>query len=503
MREVENHIGIIRGFAACFTDHRDPELLEHSVRELVAQRVYGLALGYEDLNDHEQLRKEPLFALLAEKQDLTGEQRRRAEDRGAALAGKSTLNRLELGAPELGKRERYKKLILDDAAVDRMLVDNFLQAHSPAPAEIVLDIDSTDIPLHGEQEQRFFHGYYGNYCYLPLYIVCGEFVLCARLRPSNIDGAKGCVAELARIVSQIRQAWPQVRIIVRGDSGFCRDELLSWGEANRVDYAIGFAQNVRLLKLIAEQMAEAAAQHQATGKAARVFTSFLYRTKDSWSRERRVVAKAEHLDKGANPRFVATSLSLQEATFPELSRWTAQSLYEEFYCARGEMENRIKEQMMLFADRTSTSWLRSNQIRLYFSTVAYLLLQGLRRLGLAGTELAQAQCQTISSEAVEDRGGNPDYGAKSVDCLVGRLSLYQFVLGGVSELAEGAGSPALLIAGRCPKNKLQDEGPEECAYYWCALLWSAWRTRCSPCTPREISPTFAFPGFPALVPPPL
>ena len=395
LREVEARIGIIRSFAACFADHRNPELIEHPVRDLVAQRVYGLALGYEDLNDHEQLRKDPLFAVLADKADLTGEQRRRGQDRGAALAGKSTLNRLELGAPEIGKPERYKKLILEDAAVDRMLVDNFLQAHKEAPAEIVLDIDSTDIPLHGEQEQRFFHGYYGNYCYLPLYIVCGEFVLCARLRPSNLDGAKGSVLELERIVQQIREAWPQVRILVRGDSGFCREELLSWCEANRVDYAIGLAQNVRLRQILAEPMAAAAAQHQATGKAARVFTSFLYRTKTSWSRARRVVAKAEHLDKGANPRFVVTSLSLQEATFPAPSRWTAQSLYEDFYCARGEMENRIKEQMMLFADRTSTAWLRSNQIRLYFSTVAYLLLQGLRRLGLAGTELAQAQCQTI------------------------------------------------------------------------------------------------------------
>jgi len=395
LREVEKQTGIIRQFASCFTDYRDPELVEHGVAELVAQRVYGLTLGYEDLNDHDELRRDPLLAVLVEKQDLNGEKRRRASDQGTALAGKSTLNRMELGAAKLGKKERYKKILLDEAAVDRMLVDIFLQAHGEPPPEIVLDLDSTDIPLHGEQEERFFHGYYGHYCYLPLYIVCGEYVLCARLRPSNIDGAQGSVAEVERIVAQIRQAWPQVRIILRGDSGFCRDELLSWCEAHGVDYVVGLAQNQRLLRAIAAASAQAASQYQESGKAARVFTEFVYQTEDSWSRARRVIAKAEHLEKGANPRFVVSSLSLQETILPDPSRWEAQSLYEEFYCARGDMENRIKEQMMLFADRTSTSWLRSNQIRLYFSTVAYLLLQGLRRLGLAGTELAKAQCNTV------------------------------------------------------------------------------------------------------------
>jgi hypothetical protein len=293
------------------------------------------------------------------------------------------------------EKERYKKIILDETAVDRMLVDIFLQAHSGAPKEIVLDLDSTDIPLHGEQEDRFFHGYYGHYCYLPLYIVCGEHVLCARLRPSNIDGAKGSVAEVERIVEQIREAWPEVRIILRGDSGFCRDELLSWCEEHGVDYVVGLAQNARLLGEIAEAGAQAASQYQQNGKAARVFTEFVYQTKKSWSRARRVIAKAEQLEKGSNPRFVVTSLSPEEMIFPDPPRWGAQSLYEEFYCARGDMENRIKEQMMLFADRASTSWMRSNQIRLYFSTVAYQLMQGLRRLGLAGTELAKAQCNTV------------------------------------------------------------------------------------------------------------
>jgi hypothetical protein len=234
LREVEKRTGIIGQFASCFTDYRDPELVEHGVVELVAQRIYGLALGYEDLNDHDELRRDPLLAVLVEKEDLSGEDRRRVSDQGTALAGKSTLNRMELGAAKLGEKERYKKIILDEAAVDRTLVDIFLQAHREPRQEIVLDLDSTDIPLHGEQEERFFHGYYGHYCYLPLYIVCGEYVLCARLRPSNIDGAKGSVAEVERIVGQIRQAWPQVRIILRGDSGFCRDELLSWCEAHGV-----------------------------------------------------------------------------------------------------------------------------------------------------------------------------------------------------------------------------------------------------------------------------
>jgi len=395
LREVEKRTGIIRQFADCFCDFRKPELVEHTVAELVGQRVYGLALGYEDLNDHDELRRDPLLAVLVDKHDPSGEDRRRARDQGMALAGKSTLNRMELGAKQKGEKERYKKIVLHDQAVDRLLVDIFLQAHPQAPAEIVLDVDSTDIPLHGEQEDRFFHGYYGQYCYLPLYIVCEEYVLCARLRPSNIDGAKGCVTELKGIVAQIRQQWPQVRIIVRGDSGFCREEVLSWCEQHGVDYAVGLAQNAVLLRAIATASAQAEREHQQTGKAARVFTEFRYRTKKSWSRDRRVIAKAEHLAKGANPRFVVTSLSGKEMTFPAPSRWTAQSLYEELYCARGEMENRIKEQMMLFADRASTCWLRSNQIRLYFSTVAYQLMQALRRLGLAGTELAKAQCQTV------------------------------------------------------------------------------------------------------------
>ena len=377
LREVEKRIGILRQFAACFTDYRNADLIEHTVQELVAQRVYGLALGYEDLNDHEELRNDPLLAVLVEKADPNQE----------TLAGKSTLNRLELTGETASRKERYKKIVLDHGAVDRLLVQVFLEAHPEAPQEIILDLDATDDPLHGKQEGRFFHGYYGHYCYLPLYIFCGEFLLCARLRSSNIDASAGSVEELQRIVAQIRSVWSRVRIVVRGDSGFCREELMAWCEAEGVDYLLGLAKNERLKAEIVKEKEEAKAQYQKTGRAARLFKEFVYQTRESWSRARRVVAKAEHLEKGENPRFVVTSLRREE--------WPAQALYEEHYCARGDMENRIKEQLMLFSDRTSTHYLRSNQLRLYFSSIAYVLLQMLRRLGLEGTELAKAQCSSI------------------------------------------------------------------------------------------------------------
>jgi Transposase DDE domain group 1 len=386
LREVEKRTGIIERFAACFQDHRAAGQVEHSVKELVAQRVYGLALGYEDLNDHEQLRRDPLLAVLAEKPDPTGESRARKRDRGKALAGKSTLNRLELAKAEV-KKERYKKIALDMEAVDRLLVEIFLEAHQAPPEKIVLDLDATDDPLHGNQEGRFFHGYYGHYCYLPLYIYCGDHLLCARLRPSNIDASAGCLEEVERIVREIRQVWPEVKIALRGDSGFCREELMGWCEQNQVDYVLGLAKNERLKTAIAGELEQARQQYAETGKAARVFKQFLYQTRESWSRARRVVAKAEHLEKGPNPRFVVTSLGAEQ--------WEARELYEDLYCQRGEMENRLKEQLMLFADRTSTAFLRSHQIRRYFSSMAYTLMEALRRVGLKGTELAKAQCATI------------------------------------------------------------------------------------------------------------
>ena len=387
LREVEKRTGILAQFAACFTDYRDPGRIEHPVKALVAQRVYALALGSEDLNDHDQLRHDPLLAVLAEKPDPSGESRARERDQGKALAGKSTLNRLELSAEVGSEEERYKKMALEEAAADRLLVEVFLQAHREPPPEIILDLDATDDPVHGNQEGRFFHGYYGHYCYLPLYIFCGEQLLGARLRPSNIDVSAGCVEELERIVAQIRAAWPEVRIVVRGEAGFCREELMRCCETHGVDYVLGLAKNERLKAESAPELEQAAAEYAATGQTARVFQEFPYQTRESWSRSRRVIAKAEHLEKGPHPRLVVSSLG------PEA--WEAGRLYEELYCARGEMENRIKEQLSLFADRTSTALLRSNQVRLYFSSVAYLRMHPLRRLGLQGTELARAQCDTL------------------------------------------------------------------------------------------------------------
>jgi hypothetical protein len=310
------------------------------------------------------------------------------------LAGKSTLNRLELSD---GTPNRYKKITFWKAGIDELLVKVFLESYASAPQEIVLDVDATDFPLHGEQEGRFFHGYYDSYCYLPLYIFCGEQILCARLRQSNSDAAAGSLAEIQRIVAQIRAAWPQVKIILRGDSGFCRNELMSWCEANRVDYVFGLARNQRLRRIIGPQMWEATEQWGKTGKPARVFSEFSYQTrkrkKGGWDRERRVVAKAEHIDGKENPRFVVTSLKAEE--------WAPQALYEELYCARGEMENRIKEQFSLFADRVSSETMRANQLRLYLSAMAYVLVCGLRRLGLKGTELEKAQASTIRTRLLK------------------------------------------------------------------------------------------------------
>ena len=389
LREAEQRTRIIAGFARCFEDKRNPEAIEHTVAELVAQRIYGLALGYEDLNDHDDLRRDPLFAVLVEKEDPEGEKRIRPQDRGKAAAGKSTLNRLELTPAEpTGAELRYKKIIMKPEDIDRLFVDVFLQAHAEPPDEIILDVDATDDVLHGNQEGRFFHGYYRNYCYLPLYIFCGEFLLCARLRPSNIDASEGTMEELQRIVGQIRSAWPGVKIVVRGDSGFCRDGIMTWCEEHGVDFVFGLAKNERLKARIAEELQQAQAQYEQTREASRVFKDFRYQTLESWTRDRRVVAKAEHLDKGSNPRFVVTSMQVE--------RMEARALYEQLYCARGDMENRIKEQQLwLFADRTSAGKMRANQIRLYFSSAAYLLMQALRRLGLRGTQMATAQCNTI------------------------------------------------------------------------------------------------------------
>src|SRR5512140_1438826 len=312
LRPVEQRTGILRQFAACFRDHRRPELVEHSVGELVRQRVYGLALGYEDLNDHDQLRQDPLLAMLSGKSDVEGEHRRRRQDRGKAGAGKSTLNRLELTQEDAHQRTRYKKIVLDEKAVDALLVDLYIQAQPGQPQRIVLDLDATDDPVHGEQEGRFFHGYYGGYCYLPLYIFTGEHLMCARLRPSNIDASAGALEEIQRIAQQLRRVWPEVEIVLRADSGFCRDAIMTWCEQNRVEYVFGLAKNERLLRKVRKPMKQAQRQWKQTARPARVFTEFRYRTRETWSRARRVIGKAEYLDKGENPRFVVTSWSTEQ-----------------------------------------------------------------------------------------------------------------------------------------------------------------------------------------------
>ena len=377
---ADEAIGLIDRLGGCFIDERDPDLIEHAVRTLVGQRVFGMALGYEDLNDHESLRHDAVFGALLGKLEPT----RRSEC--AALAGKSTLNRLELH--ESQGSSRYHKIRPQAEAIERLWVDLYLDAYREAPSEIILDLDATDDPLHGHQEGRFFHGYYDGYCYLPLYIFAGEHLLCAKLRRANIDGAAGAREEVERIVAQIRQRWSAVRIILRADSGFCREELMIWCEQNAVDYVFGLARNVRLVRSIGAELQEAKAESGATQRPARRFKELVYRTRKSWCRARRVVAKAEQTGDKANPRFIVTSLSIHE--------WAARALYEDFYCARGECENRIKEaQLDLFADRLSAATFRANQLRLWLASAAYVLMHTLRRVGLVGTVLARACANTI------------------------------------------------------------------------------------------------------------
>src|SRR5262245_16532254 len=370
---ADHAIKLTERFAACFHDARRPHLIEHEVATLLGQRVFGIALGYEDLNDHDELRHDPVMAVLAGKLEA-----RRKEC--APVAGKSTLNRLE--------PTRYHKISHNPIAIKRLMVDVFLEAHDRAPSEIVLDLDATDDPVHGKQEGRFFHGYYDCYCYLPLYVFCGRDLLAAKLRPASMDAAAGAVAEVARIVAQIRRRWPHVRILVRADSGFAREELMVWCEAHGVHFLFGLAKNDRLIAQTASELARAEAKSRRTGKPARYFKDFRWRTRRSWSRDRRVVAKAEFTAGEANPRFVVTSLTRAECR--------PKYLYEKVYCARGEMENRIKEcQLDLYADRTSTATMRANQLRLWFASMAYVLLCALRRIGLHRTPFANASCGTI------------------------------------------------------------------------------------------------------------
>jgi hypothetical protein len=389
LRELEAQFGFLDALAACFTDHRDPDRTEHSLVALLKQRVFGLCLGYEDLNDHDRLRHDPLMAVLAGVDDPLGDHRTRAADRGKPLAGKSTLNRLELTPVGADDDSRYKKIVAHLGQIENYFPEMFIRQQALPPTRIVLDLDSTDDPIHGQQLGRFFHGYYGHYCYLPLYIFAGDHPLAALLRPSNIDASAGCLPHLQRIVTRLRQAWPQVEIVLRADSGFCREYLMRWCEANGVHFVFGLAKNKRLLRIVGKELHEAKELFGQTKQPSRVYKDFEYRTQKSWSRARRVVAKAEHIagDK-ANPRFVVTSLSADA--------FDAKTLYEEQYCARGDMENRIKEQQLsLFADHLCCETMRANQVRLYFSTVAYVVMRALREFGLTGTAMESAQCDTI------------------------------------------------------------------------------------------------------------
>jgi hypothetical protein len=391
LRELEKRSQTLKKFSECFTDYRDARYIEHTVEELIGQRVYAIILGYEDLNDHDELRLDPFLATLVGKPDPTGNSRKQASDQGKAMAGKSTLNRLELFSDDPVKNGRYKKISANADAIDKLFVQHFLHQYQQKgePQWIVLDLDVTDDLIYGHQEGRFYHGYYKGYCYLPLYIFCSDYLLCARLREANVDASAGSLNEIIRICAQIRESWPQVKIVFRADSSFAREEIMAWCESQPdIYYLFGLAKNSRLVAEIKQELEQAKAEYESTNSAARVYKDFTYSTLDSWSCTRRVVGKAEHLEKGSNPRFIVTSLpsSLIEA----------KSLYEDHYCARGDMENRIKEQKIdLFSDRTSTQMMKSNQLRLYFSSCAYLILNQFRHTALKDTQLASAHCQTI------------------------------------------------------------------------------------------------------------
>jgi len=393
LREADRRIELTERLAECFVDYRDSDLVEHSVRELIAQRVYALALGYEDLNDHELLSRDPLLATVIGKQDPQGQNRRCRKDRGVAAASASTLGRIERSKADANSNSRYEKVVCDFDLLRTRFVQTFIDSFQRVPERLVLDVDPTDIELHGNQEQRFYHGYYGHYCYLPMYLFCGDYPLSVKLRPSNIDGSLGVVEFLQPVIEQIREAFPAVHLIIRADSGFCREELMLWCEQRGIDYVLGLAKNSRLQDALSKQMERARREHLQTGSAARYFADFRYQTLDSWSRARRVVGKAEYMDKGANPRFVVTSLAARE--------YEKRYLYEQLYCARGEMENRIKEQLELFADRASCHCFRANEIRLWWSMAAHLLVVVIRRYALYGTQLEKAQAPTLRTRLLK------------------------------------------------------------------------------------------------------
>ena len=398
LRQVDAALGLTRALAKCFTDRRREDLIEHSVPELLRQRLQALALGYEDLNDHQELRRDPLLAAAAGKVDVLGAERARTDHRGFALASPSTLNRLELSA-EL--TDYYRKIQPDPAAVAQTLLEMGVRCLDRDAEVLILDFDATDDPLHGQQEGRFFHGYYGHYCYLPLFCFCGDVILWAQLRTSDRDASAGTVEALAQIVAAIRARLPKVKIVVRGDSGFARDAIMAWCEAQpEVYYCLGLARNARLEALLAPALAAARAQHCLCGGAAvRRFAELSYRTLETWACARRVIGKAEVSAQGDNPRFIVTSVPAPGLCAEDGRVWLEGAgawLYEELYCERGQMENQIKQMTLdLQCDRTSTHWLSSNQMRLWLSAFAYLLLERLRAWGLHGTALARATLGTL------------------------------------------------------------------------------------------------------------
>ena len=392
LREMERRHRILRKLSRCFVDLRNQGFVEHRPEELLAQRINGIILGYEDINDHDRLRLDPVHALLAGKTDITGEKRIRKADRGKALAAHATLNRLELGA--CGGDGRYYKILANAESIEALLISEGLKAIPPQSKEIVLDFDATDDPLHGQQEGAYFHGYYKSYCYMPLYCFCDNIPLWAQLRDCKRDGSDGTEEALAKIVPEVRRRFgKKMRIIVRADSGFARDAIMNFCEKEKLYYCFGLAKNPTLKELMKNTFEEMLQEIEAGQSALpyRQFIEFGYRTTKSWSRFRRVVGKAEMLAKGKNPRFVVTNLPAEGFAGDAPERFAARRLYEQFYCARGDMENRIKEQQLdLFADRTSTHFKASNQLRLWFSSFAHLILSRLQAEVLKGTQWARA-----------------------------------------------------------------------------------------------------------------
>lgn len=395
LREVDASLGLTQSLAQCFEDYREQLFVDHSVQQMVAQRIYGLALGYEDLNDHDRLRLDPVLATACNKLDPMGNDRFNPAHRGVALAGASTLNRLELSN---NKNTRCHKVPHDPAKIEACLLQMGVRCLPKHIQEAVVDLDAMGHRLHGSQEGRRFNAYYDDYCYLPLYAFVGDFPLWAQLRTAERGAAHGVVAALEKIVAAVRKRCPRARIIIRGDSGFCRDDIMAWCESQpKVYYCLGMIKNPVLLEKLRPAMAEARARHCLTGSTSRAFGQFEYRTLQGWSRSRRAIGKAEVMSSGENPRFIVTNLPAEGfRDDKDQQRFCPQRLYEELYCARGEMENLLKQQVLdLRADRMSTHHLASNQFRLWEAMFAYLLLERLRTRGLAGTELERATAGSL------------------------------------------------------------------------------------------------------------